>query len=408
MLLYIDPGTGSMLFSVFIGIAAAGYFLIKAMWIKLKFIFSGKTRRVADTMKYSFVFYNEGIQYWNVFLPILREFEKRQISVQYYTSSESDPFFSMDWNYITGEFIGKGNKAFAKLNFLEADVCLMTTPGLDVYQLKRSKRVRHYAHILHAVDDATSYRLFGLDFFDSVLLSGEYQRKPIRELEERRGIPAKELPVVGCPYLDSFSLKLSKLPILQNSCFTVLISPSWGPSGILSRFGVQLLDTLSLSPFHIIIRPHPQSKKSEPELLKKLETKYEAFNNFEWDYNPENIISLSRADIMISDFSGIIFDYAFLRDKPFLYLNQKFNMEIYDASDVSEEPWKFVFVREAGIELTENMIPSIISVIQSASDSAELAEARKRGKYTAWQHIGESGKYAADFLIEKQREVSSC
>ena len=40
--LYIDPGTGSMLFSVLVGLLATLYFVGKAAIIKLKFIFSGK------------------------------------------------------------------------------------------------------------------------------------------------------------------------------------------------------------------------------------------------------------------------------------------------------------------------------------------------------------------------------
>ena len=40
-LLYIDPGTGSMLFSLFIGIAAAVSYGLNALILRLKFVFSG-------------------------------------------------------------------------------------------------------------------------------------------------------------------------------------------------------------------------------------------------------------------------------------------------------------------------------------------------------------------------------
>ncbi len=144
------------------------------------------------------------------------------------TSSQDDPFFSQKYEHVKSELL-RGNKAFTRLNFLEADVCLMTTPGLDVYQLKRSKGVKHYAHILHAVDDATSYRLFGLDYFDSVLLSGEYQKEHIRLLEKQRGIKEKELIVVGCPYLDILQEKAKDL--LQKRVTSLpYCSPSWGAS----------------------------------------------------------------------------------------------------------------------------------------------------------------------------------
>ena len=34
-----------------------------------------------------------------------------------------------------------------------------------------------YVHIPHSVDDMMVYRMFGLDFYDAVLLSGEFQKK---------------------------------------------------------------------------------------------------------------------------------------------------------------------------------------------------------------------------------------
>ena len=41
-LLYIDPGTGSMLFSILIGAAATLFFVAKAAGIKFKILLSGK------------------------------------------------------------------------------------------------------------------------------------------------------------------------------------------------------------------------------------------------------------------------------------------------------------------------------------------------------------------------------
>ena len=81
--------------------------------------------------------------------------------------------------------------------------------------------VKHYVHILHAPSDATMYRLFGIDYFDSVLLSGDYQKKDIRLLEQQRGINEKELTVVGCPYLDTLKEKMQAIPAEENHNFTV-------------------------------------------------------------------------------------------------------------------------------------------------------------------------------------------
>ncbi|MCI7080993.1 MAG: CDP-glycerol glycerophosphotransferase family protein [Treponema porcinum] len=400
--LYIDPGTGSMLFSILIGAAATLFFLAKALFLKLKLFFSGKKGGVAVDSSYKkYVIYCEGKQYWNVFKPVADEFEKRGIELTYYTSAKDDPVFNETYKYVKPEFIGEGNVAFAKLNMLSAGFVLMTTPGLQVYQLKRSKRVAHYSHVLHMPNDATTYRLFGLDYFDSVLLTGDYQKDDIRALENQRGIPQKELVTVGCTYLDVLSQKIKSVPQEENHPFTVLVSPSWGKVGVLARYGEKLLDPLVKTGWRIIVRPHPQSKKSEPEMLERLEARYKDNKNLEWDYERDNIYSMKKADMMISDFSGIIFDYTFLCDKPVMYVSADMDLMPYDAYDLDKQLWQFAVLEKMGIKLDEKDFDNIKEVIQNASDSPELAAQRKIAKETAWMHIGEAGKRIADYMIQK-------
>jgi hypothetical protein len=399
-LLYIDPGTGSALFSILIGAAATIYFLGRALILKLKLIFSGGKTGNTAIIDHPFVIYCEGKQYWNVFKPVLDEFENHKTGLLYLTSSQDDPVFETSWSFIKAEYIGEGNRAFARLNLLRAGICLMTTPGLDVYQLKRSKMVKHYSHILHAPVDATLYRLFSFDYFDSVLLTGDYQAEDIRALEKQRGIPEKKLVTVGCSYLDVYAEKFKNLPVEENHPFTVLVSPSWGPSAILSRYGEKLLDPLTLSGWRIIIRPHPQSKKSEAQMLERLQSRFKEAKNIEWDYERENIFSLNKADVMISDFSGIIFDYMFLRDRPVLYVSQNIDLRPYDADDVDHELWQFKTVKEAGIELREDDFPRITEIIKNAGDSENLKTSRKKACETAWQFPGETGKRVYKFMTE--------
>lgn len=402
--LYIDPGTGSMLFSILIGAAATVFFLFRALLLKIKFILSGKKDGSAqvDSSYKPYVIYNEGNQYWNTFKPVVEEFEARKIPLEYLTSSKNDPVFDQKYNYVKAEFIGEGNSAFAKLNMLSAGVVLMTTPGLQVYQLKRSKNVKHYSHVLHMPNDATTYRLFGLDFFDSVLLTGDYQATDLRYLEEKRGINKKELVTVGCPYLDVYKQNIAEIPAEENHPFTVLVSPSWGDVGLLKKYGEKLLDPLSNTGWRIIVRPHPQSKKSEAEMLERLTARYKDNPNIVWDYERQNIFSLKKSDIMISDFSGIIFDYTFLCDKPVMYVNAGMDLRPYDAYDLDgKELWQYSVLRKFGTELKEEQFANIKEVIQSVSDSKELEEARHAAKAEAWMHEGEAGKNIVDFMISK-------
>ena len=48
MLLYIDPGTGSMLFTILIGVLGAGAYKFKDMTVKARFLLSGGKTKSTD------------------------------------------------------------------------------------------------------------------------------------------------------------------------------------------------------------------------------------------------------------------------------------------------------------------------------------------------------------------------
>lgn len=399
--LYIDPGTGSMLFSILIGAAATLFFLAKAAILKFKVFISGKKSGAHKDASYKpLVIYSEGSQYWNTFRPITDEAERRGIDLTFYTSGKDDPAFSQGYTHVKVEYIGEGNAAFARLNVLTAGIVLMTTPGLDVYQLKRSRGVKYYVHILHMPNDATSYRLFGLDFFDAVLLNGDYQKDDIRLLEKQRGIAQKELVTVGCTYLDVLKDKMASLQDEDDHPFTVLVSPSWGDVGVLKKYGERLLDPLVATAWRIIVRPHPQSKKVEADMLRRLEDRYKECKNVVWDYERDNIASLKKADIMISDFSGIVFDYAFLCDKSVMYAASDIDLRPYDAYDTGHEMWQFATLDKMGIKLDEKDFGNIKTVIENASDSSALKSARDAARNEAWMYAGEAGVRTVDYLVK--------
>jgi CDP-glycerol glycerophosphotransferase (TagB/SpsB family) len=105
---------------------------------------------------------------------------------------------------------------------------------------------------------------------------------------------------------------------------------------------------------------------------------------------------------MISDFSGIIFDYMFLCDRPVLYVNQNFDSRPYDADDLDHELWQFKIIKEAGIELKEEDFPQITEIIKKAGDSESLSSSRKTARETAWQYPGEAGKRIVDFMLSEK------
>ena len=192
----------------------------------------------------------------------------------------------------------------------------------------------------------------------------------------------------------------------NNDDFKILVAPSWGENGILKKYGSNLLDLLAESDWNIVIRPHPQSLIVEKDIIENLKNRYKDKQNISWNFDVDNLNILSQADVLISDFSGIIFDYAFLFNRPFIYVNQEMNREIYDMSDLDEEPWRYKAIREIGTELTKDNFKNIVSIIKNMSNNQQVFDAIQKAKNIAWQKQGESAKNVADFLIKKQKELS--
>ena len=396
---YIDPGTGSLLFSALFGIIGTLFFLSKALLIKLKtFSFADKINKKENISKAKIIIYGEDKRYYNVFKPIIEELINLEIPTIYYSSSEDDKIFEIKSDFLKSEFIGTGNKAYAKLNFIEADICLMTTPNLDVFQLKRSKGVKKYVHITHSSAETSTYCLYSLDFFDAVFLNGEHQIRDIRELENKRNTIIKDLYVVGNPYLDELSKMEETITKENNNKKTILIAPSWGMNCLFRRFGEKLLDNIVNSDYNIIIRPHPQSLISDKDIIDKFQNRYKDKNNVEWDFNRVNIYSLSKADIMISDFSGVIFDYAFLFEKPVIIPSFTFDKRGTDAIEIDEEVWTFETIPKISFKLDENNFSNISQIIEDSINNETLKNNILKAKEEAYMYEGQASKRAAQFL----------
>lgn len=404
---YIDPGTGSMLFAILIGVIGTLNYLLKNGVVKLRFVLGGGKKVGANKDKIPLAIFSDDKRYWSVFEPICRELDRRGVDVAYMTASPDDPALGSPYGHVKGEFIGKGNRAFAKMNFLNAAIVLSTTPGLGVYQWKRSKDVQWYVHMQHAANGITGYRMFGIDYFDAILLSGEYQVEEVRYLERLRGLPAKELVKVGIPYMDEMAARLQGAGQAGPHGRTVLLAPSWGESAIFKRYGKGILEALLGTGYHIIVRPHPQSFASEKGMLLQIMQEYPESAQLEWNRDNDNFEALRRADILISDFSGVIFDFSLVYDKPVIYADTEFDDGPYDAWWVDAPYWTFTALPRIGRKLTADSLAGLKGMIDECLKDPRYAQGRQEAREETWEHKGEGAGRVVDYLLGKYQSLAS-
>lgn len=400
MILYIDPGTGSMLLAAILGMVSTAYFLLERLWIRIKYR-TCRERSHNEKSVCDLIIFGEGGQYWKVFKPVCDELERRGFSCEYYTMDEKDPVLSEEYDCIHPVYIGRDGRGFAKLNMMKAKTCISSTPGLGVYQWKRSKGVEKYIHILHEVGEGTGYRMFGMDFYDVILTSAEFQERYIRILEGLREEDPKEVKVVGCPYMDALMERKKTVSISAVKTKTVLLAPSWGDSSILMRFGEKIIRSLLDTGYHVIIRPHPQSLISEKDMIIPLMEHYPASSQLEWDTAYDNFDSLSRADIMITDYSCVMFDYSLVFERPLIYADVNMDISPYDAAWIDEPVWRMEILPQIGCMLKEEDFDHLKMVIDKVCGSRYFDQNIRKIRDMAWEERGRAASNVVDFLQEQ-------
>jgi hypothetical protein len=400
---YLDPGTGSMLFSGLVALFASLYFVARVGLLRLGDFLRGH-RRVRHRCDHTrdIVFYSEGRQYWHCFKPILAALEGNGAKIAYWTSDPQDPGLAESPAGVEPECIGSGNRCFARLNTLDAKMCVMTTPGLDVLQLRRSRGVAHYVHVVHSLHDIAQYKLYSFDYFDSVMCSGPYQVHSLRHLEAERRTPEKSCLMTGCTYMDVLLQKRLATPPCDGGATRVLVAPTWGRNGLLARFGAAFLVDLAARGCEVLLRPHPQSWIQEQALLSTLRASLADAAGVRWDADADGNRALQWADVMVSDFSGVVFDCAFVYEKPVITVTSALNPLGTEAIDFSADyvPWEMQALARVGHALEGAEIAALPECVLALARDVTQRDTVRRFRDDSLFHFGNAGATAARQLLD--------
>ena len=144
--------------------------------------------------------------------------------------------------------------------------------------------------------------------------------------------------------------------------------------------------------------------------MESLMKKYPESDRLEWNRDNDNFEVLRKSDIMISDYSGVLFDFSLVFDKPFIYTDVDFDVSPYDAAWLDEEPWTFRVLPKMGLKLKEDNLSELGYLIDCCLSDSEFEKGREEARKETWGYMGESAGRVVGYLIEKhdllQRESS--
>ena len=361
-----------------------------------------------DLDERSIVFYSESsVILYPYVEEIIRELQNRDQKVCYLTSSKDDPILKNKNENVRVFYIG--DSELEKMNFflrLKAKMLIMTMPDLGSYHIKRSKEFPvHYIYTFHSMNSThMEFQKGAFDEFDSIFCVGQYQIQELRATEKLYNLKRKNLVECGYGLLDKLiklrSSFLEKKNLLKNNKKNILIAPSWGKQNLLESMGVELVKILLDAGYHVTVRPHPMTSKKSPKTIKQIKEKFEKNPDFLLDTNTSSFEQLFSSYALITDWSGIGYEYAFVCERPVIYVDVPKKSHNKEYEKIGLVPFEISIRDKIGEVISvQNIetIPDRIEFLYSNSNNFENKIQKIRND--AIFNIGESGKITASEII---------
>ena len=361
-----------------------------------------------DLDERSIVFYSESsVILYPYVEEIIRELQNRDQKVCYLTSSKDDPILKNKNENVRVFYIG--DSELEKMNFflrLKAKMLIMTMPDLGSYHIKRSKEFPvHYIYTFHSMNSThMEFQKGAFDEFDSIFCVGPYQVQELRATEQLYNLKRKNLVECGYGLLDKLIKLRSSFPekkkLLKNNKKNILIAPSWGKQNLLESMGIELVKTLLDAGYHVTVRPHPMTAKKSPKTIKQIKERFEKNPDFLLDTNTSSFEQLFSSYALITDWSGIGYEYAFVCERPVIYIDVPKKSHNKEYEKIGLVPFEISIRDKIGevvsVQNIEN-IPKRIEFLYAHINDFENKIQKIRDD--AIFNIGESGKVTANEII---------
>ena len=366
-----------------------------------------------DEKDSSIVFYLEKESDFIFFKPVVEKLtQEYDTKICYVTSSKTDPMLSCNDKNILPFYIGDG---IARSNFfinLKATIIVMTMPDLETFHIKRSKVYPvHYVYIFHSLNSTQrAYTNTAFDNFDTIFCTGNYQIIEIQERERKFNLNKKKLVKHGYGRLDTLINEARSTDIRKSTSNNkvVLIAPTWGPNGLIETKGQEIVHILLDSGFNVILRPHPMTIKKSNNIIQKIEKEFKDNLNFKLETDIRNTESLFLCDCMISDWSGVAIEYAFVFEKPIFYVDTPQKINNPEHHQIGLVPLEEKIRLQIGevLSLSQlSLMPSKINqLLQSQNKFKEKIQ--KIREETVF-NIGNAGKQGAEYLLALKKSLES-
>ena len=366
-----------------------------------------------DLDERSIVFYSESsVILYPYVEEIIRELQNRNQKICYLTSSKDDPILKNENKNIGVFYIGDSEIEKTKFFLrLKAKVLIMTMADFGTYHIKRSKEFPvHYIYTFHSINsplmgfDSGKISKGAFNHFDTIFCVGPHQIQEFRATEQLYNLKQKNLVECGDGLFDKLIRLRSSSPqqdfLSKNNKKKVLIAPSWGKQNLLESIGIELIKILLDADYHVIVRPHPMTIKKSPKIIKQIKEKFEKNPDFLLDTNTSTFEQLFSSYALITDWSGIGYEYAFGCERPVIYVDVPKKAHNKEYEKIQLVPFE-TSIRD---KIGEVVSPQNIKIIPERIEFLyghinDFQNKIQKIRNDAIFNIGESGKVTANEII---------
>ena len=348
------------------------------------------------------VFYAENKASMNHFRTLITELtEVKGLKICYVTSVKNDKILSSNNEKILSFFIGDG---IARTKFfieLKAKILIMDMPDLNSFHIKRSKAFPvHYIYIFHSMFSIHSYlRKGAIDNYDTIFCVGKHHVNEILETEKIYNLKPKKLVEYGFGRLDT--LLNEKNEINQNNFEKnlIIMTPTYGKDNFLEICGIEIINILLDSNFKVLLRPHFRIFQETPELINKIKKTFEDHKNFRLE---DGIISkedFHSSKYLISDWSGISMEYAFVFERPVIYIDVPQKIMNDEMEKIPLIPLEVSIREKIGYVINPKNLNDIPKILTEVDDKSRTEEIRQIRSETVF-NIGTSAKVGSEYIVK--------
>jgi len=418
---YIDPATLSYIFSLLVGLVAGLSLYIKYIIHKIRLLLSNILLFTTE-LKYYYIYifnldtkykdiviYSEGNNYYSYYEGIINELTIiRNINISYISSDITENKYMKDNNNIKYLYINILLVPF--LQFINCKILILTLTDLNRFHLKRSIYPVKYIYVFHSFASThMMYRFGAFNYYDSILCGGEHHIKEIIANENKYNVKSKQKIKAGYYRIEriykAYKQYVGNKQII-NSKKTILIAPSWGDDNLLKTCGKILINKLLNSGYNIIVRPHPEMIKRNSKLINELNHNFSENGSYYLENSVASDESLISADYLITDCSGIMFEYAFGTERPVIFFDVPIKIKNDRYKELNIEPLELTLREKIGILIQVNDIDLMDDIISNIDSEMEKYKDKiiKLRKDTVYS-FNNSSVVSSDYIIDELNKL---